>query len=331
MMEKKCNACGAPVSGRKCEYCGERVRKSINTLHHSESPSSEAPTMANEQGDTFNPANGNSRHLKNNNSEGYKSILVASIAIFSLIVVGFFLLLRPLSSPNLDAFELFERSIENLDSIDSIILELEAQVEMATIGMDMEIPITGQISLANTGMVIEIEVGIMSFYEYMDIYIRDGYIYTDISGVRDREYMDLGFLFGEINELEGPIATTRDIDFSRPYDDSVTGYAERIDTGYLLTFKLDTEMMMPYFTEGFNQGFDMTSDGDGVDEITDITLILIAYLDNDRELSSIGFDMAFSFVDMGVSYDMSLALQVDIIQTGNVIIEFPRWLDTMTP
>ncbi|MCL2559362.1 MAG: hypothetical protein FWE07_02645 [Turicibacter sp.] len=319
-MEKKCSTCGAPATGRKCEYCGERIGKG-EVGHHDANrvdesvgidPNTGAPTISNGL-------------PRNNHSSSGKAAFIAIAAVSSLLAIGAFLIFGPLFSRRLNPFNLFGNSFAEVAAADSIMIAFDGEIGMSDAMFQLDLPISGQLHIdnigqENIGIMLEMEVSTFGMREFTTMFWRDGYRYTDLDGERSREPVDSEFedLLAELGEWQAD-ASANQYFFLAPADGSVEGDAERIDGGgYRLTFDFNTSDWfgdIPVF-----DGLFPTNHQDAVFTLT-------AYLDRNRNLSTIQLVLEFDIFDFGGSSGFSVDISADIAQIGNVSVDFPAWLD----
>ena len=244
----------------------------------------------------------------------FKKILMImgiSVSLLSLIACG-----GDNDSYNDSAFELFERSQEAMADIDSFIIALDLVTEGSVAGVSEETEMSLQMSLemlsdtearmSASGTVMGIEV---------DFYFRDGYMYMDLLGERNREAMD----FEEAFEMTGGSLVESTLEEEWIESSSVESLE---DGGYRLNFTLDpVGMLGPSFGDniaGIPFSEDMIDGG---------TVEMVFYIGADYHITHAEVEMNVTFIILGETMSMDISVDATYIQLGDVSVEFPAWLD----
>ena len=219
-------------------------------------------------------------------------------------------------STGYDAFELFERSQEVMEDIDSMIMELDLTTEVLAAGISNETEMNFRMSVE---MLNDTEANVFLLGSTMgielEIYFRDGYMYTDVMGERNREAMD----FEDIVEMTGASLLESTLDVNLILSSSV----ERIeDGGYRLNFTLDPIAMFESALGDNIAGVPFS--GDMIDEGA---LTMVFHLDEEYYLTHAEVDMDVTFSILGETGSVMIRLVAEYIQLGDVTVEFPAWVD----
>jgi len=320
----QCRKCGCEIleDTLRCPMCDAKQRGNNRKRKISPNESNELPMeinehISNKQYDTT-MTNEYPNH-STNNSDRSKSAFIAISMFISLFAVGAFLFFGPLFSSNLDAFELLQRSHDVMSGFDSTIIDFSAEIEIAAAGFSLEMPMTGRIytemiSETDANIMMEMEISAFGTHTSTTIFYRDGYMYTDLSGERTREAMDLDFALGQIADM-----TMFDIDITE--NRIINSSVESRRDGYRLTFELNADAMLDAMGE--------YAEDLSVADIEGGAFIFTIYLDNNYQQVSSVFDVEVEFMDMGMSADMSISMRTDVVQVGDVTIAFPSWLDSV--
>lgn len=238
-----------------------------------------------------------------------------------LIIVGVSVSLLSLTACNsgggsYTAFELYERSLEQMEDIDSLIIEFDMKAEYSVAGtseqtdmsllMSLEMLGEDNANLAASGSAMGIEI---------DLYFRDGYMYTEAMGERSREAMD----FDEAFEMTGGNLIGSTIEEDSIESSSVESIA---GGGYRLNFALDPVSMI---AEAF--GDSIAGIPFSEDMIDGGTIDMTFYIDADYYMTRAIIEMDFSFTMLGETMLIYMEMDATYVQLGNVTVAFPDWLD----
>ena len=328
-MNKKCTACGAPTDKRKCEYCGSRTLKVEKSESNPDAPflpnppppasppPHDIPRLTSGQsggGDSnrYSESGDFSNQLNRSKQTGYKKIiLMATIGVVFLVAIGAVLIFSPLFSPNLTAYELWHRSVEAMNEVDSII-DFDAEVVYSTEGISFDTSVTGsqyiQTSAADTRILVEMQERSFDGHANTAMAYRDGYLYFDIAGARSREPMTIEAARDEIADI-----TMINLDITE--DSIIDSEVDRSRSGYHLTFDLEIEALTGLMTE-----FEFATWMLDAEEFT-----LIVELDRNYNKISSSFDVDVDFRGTGDS--MNISMETEVTQIGDVTVEYPSWLD----
>jgi len=221
-----------------------------------------------------------------------------------------------------DAFELLENSHEVMADVDSMEMEFDIEVSVDAGFMSMTMPIDGRLAMdTNANMSMEMGMSMMELDMSMEMYFRDGYLYMNEDGQRDVMPMDVGTAR---DEMVGTLAIGTDIDENQVEEATV----ERIDDGYRLEFILDTDQGGIDFVDGFIEGFVSTLAEPGTRSDLESASMVI-YLDEDYYHTSVQMEIELAMRIDGMDADVTVGMIMDVVQIGNVTVQFPAWLDDM--
>jgi len=225
-------------------------------------------------------------------------------------------------SSNYTAFELLELSHEAMEDVDSIMVEMDMGVTIDAGGMAMTVPITANMSIdvispTEANMSMQATMSAMGMTSNMDMYFRDGYLYVDEDGFRERAPMSVAMA---LEEIAGPMGIDTDLNESWIEESNV----ESVDDGYRLEFELNESALRNIFDMGLIH--DIAGPGARLDVET---VIMVIYLDEDYYQTAIQLEIEVETTFEGQDATMSIDIAIDILQHGNVTVHFPAWLDDM--
>lgn len=242
------------------------------------------------------------------------------------MLVGLFALFFGLAAcgNNYDAFELLQNSHEVMEGVESMIIEIDTEIDVDAGFMSMEMPISGRIymeilSETEANLAMEMAMEIMDQPMDMSMYFRDGYLYTDMMGDRERTPMDM-------EEALEALAGTGTFDVNIDEDWIESSSAESTGEGYQLSFTLNEGAMIDMMG---NQGDALGIDELSEDEIEIGRFTMVVYLDEDYYQTSSELDMEMTFTVEETDATMEIRMVMDIVQLGDVSVEFPDWLDQL--
>ena len=255
--------------------------------------------------------------------------------ILTLMGVGV-LLLSLTACTSADPFELLENSQNVMDEVDSMVMDISIDVDVDTGLMSVTVPMTGRMAVDGSSNEMSMDLGAsfdmmgqpleMSF----GMHLRDGHLYTDEDGRRDR--MPLPFGTSQ-DEIINSMAIGLDIDEGLVEEVEV----EETDSGYRLELTLDpneTDGILPEFIDGFIDGFiegfiegftGAFPGGGGPSDVERIEMIL--YMDEDHYQESIQVIIEMSMRLEGVDSTVTVDVTMDFVQIGDVNVQFPAWID----
>jgi len=298
-MNTKCSACGAPLSGRKCDHCGERSRKSNRHLNHS------SPNLA-----------GNFDYSDRSGSKITALLLGILLVIISVIV---FLLLPFGDSTNQDPFELLERSHQAMEELDSMQMDFDLNISFNTGFNDINLPITGVIQIDNELATMEMSGEVIELGQRLDIsnYFRDGFLYITQDGHRTREMMEFDDALNEMSDLF--IDTT----LLSPHTTSEADLT-RDGRGHRLAFTVTERASLAIMPE-------LVLELAETNHFDNSRLTVVIYLDSSGRQTSIEYYLEVTFSEFGHTTIITTDMTMELTQFNNVNIHFPSWIDTFTP
>ena len=241
-----------------------------------------------------------------------KKIIIMMAMLFTIV---------PLTACNesIDAFELLEHSHVAQAELGSIIMEMDAQINMSMIGMPVSIPLTMRMEMENEErMRMDMNISVMGMDMSMIMFLRDGYMYSEMNmfGMIERERSAVGIGVNEAMEMAEMISLF-DASFIA---DSMIEYsaAQRTDGGYRLELALNIDGVISFF-ENMELVNDFLDFGETVDEWD---IVMIMYINDDY--LPISSELVVEFEDM------SMNMTLTTVQLGNVTINFPYWLDEIS-
>ena len=244
------------------------------------------------------------------------------LTVLIVVPVAFILIA---CNDNYTAFELLERSHEAMEEVDSMIFEIETHgtFEFVTDSIlddeiDTEIDDVMEETFSSTRayldmstpdephMRLEMEDGAES--ERIIVYFRDGIVYArDI--YEYTEGIKLIMDFDEVMAMARP--NILETDFNE--DDIEDSSVERIDNGYKLSFTLNIEILQPPGEVDFG------------------LYTMVIYLNEDYQKTAIITHMetiaTSSISTVTSTISTTLNTRMDIVQIGNVVIDFPDEID----
>jgi len=305
-MENKCSACGAPLMGRKCDYCGAKFGKStantgsFNTNQQKMEPADDFSTN-------------NRRPL---------TIALSVVLVLVLIGVGLFVFFSSGDnnfghSSNRDPFELLERSHQAMEELDSMQMDFDMDIAIDAGFMSMTLPMTGSILVEGENAAMEMSGEVMGEVLHTSAYFRNGYLYSDDNGHRTREMMNFDVA---LNDMVGPFFN-EDL-----FDRDVISEAEatRVRGGYRLEFIINPDFILDAVPE-FANDLAMTNIIDSGD------FSIVIYLDNNYRQTSSAFNLEMSYTEMGMTATVSIDMHLELTQVGNITVTFPSWIDNFVP
>lgn len=337
-MRKKCKVCGAPLDCERCDYCGTNHGVSKQSSSHSENvsndgmiysdlpnndiPSNDIPGFETPMDHTYSQSNPSMEPKRKT------GLAILMGVIGALLVAGSIWFVLSLSDNSLDAFELLQRSHAVQEDVESMIMDIHADINMSMPGMSMDIPLTMRMEVENEDrMLMDMSISMLGMDMTTTTFLRDGYEYTEeiefgianrsrnaitpVDSLEMLEFFDM-FNFDADSMLESMITDSS---------------ASRIDDGYRLEFELDLSGLMSSFGAlaplMMDDLFDFTDMFDG------LVITLVMYLDGDYMLTSMELLMAMEIDVEGTMADMNMNFVATMVQVGDVTIDFPYWLDEM--
>ena len=239
----------------------------------------------------------------------FKKILVVmgvSISFLGLIACGH----------NYTAFELFEHAQEVLEDFDSMTIDLDVMTEVTAEGLSE----TEEMSLRmNIEMLSDVEFNMSAAGSTMGIdvnlYFRDGYMYTEVMGHHSKEEMD----FEDALEMTGGNLVESTLEEDWIEESSVESME---DGGYRLDFTVDSVKMLD---ESF--GDSIAGIPFSEDMIDDGTVEMTFYLDENYYFTHAEIEMDITLTILGEAMDLFVSVDATYVQLGNVSVEFPEWVD----
>lgn len=236
--------------------------------------------------------------------------------LFVVMAMLFTIISLTACNENLDAFELLERSHEAQEDLGSMIMEIDAQVSLTLMGMPLEMPLTVRMEVENEErMHMDMNMSMMGMGINMSMFLRDGYMYSemDMFGSTQRERTEVGMNMNEaMNMIEMVEVFTSGFIGETMIEDST---AERIDDGYRLELMLNLDGIMS-FLENMELVNEFLDFGETINEWN---AAMILYINEDY--------LPISSVLTVESESVAMNMTITTTQLGDVIINFPYWLD----
>jgi len=217
------------------------------------------------------------------------------------------------------ALELLELSNEAMEEVDSGIFDLDMEIRMGTGFGSVTVPLEARLVIdmlnsndANVSM--EAEMSLMGMSSNMSMYYRDGHLYVDEDGFRERLPMSFNMA---MSEILGPFGIDTDLNENWIEEYSI----EPTDDGHRLEFTLNenaTRIMNLDLVEGI---------ADPGSRINHEEMTLVIYVDEDYYQTSIELEMEATATMERQEVEVSISLTLDVVETGNVTVHFPAWLD----
>jgi len=344
-MKKKCKVCSAPLSNERCDYCGTEHGAKKKTSSESDDflnydiPANDVPINDVPGFDVPNAADTQTQDSQPMpmmmESKRFNPAIIVGI-IIALIIVGilWFLLSgrdgsRDRDDSNLDAVDLFERSLVAMEDVESMIVESTMDMRITAPGVSMDIPFNGRmyLEMLNTddfNMSLETDMSALGMEERVSMYFRDGYLYTVEHGVVNRESIfpdeALDVALENMAIMDGMMVINRDLGTSTEIDMMEPVSVTPLNDGYRLEFVLDfDELMSNFFIEQEMNLFEL---GDEL-EIEDF--VIVFYLDEDYMHTSASLETSISFTDTGITgtIDLSMGLlmfKLEMLQLTSLLI-----------
>jgi len=223
---------------------------------------------------------------------------------------------------NLDALELLDLSHSAESDIESLVVELEGDVNMSTTGMSIDMPMTMRLEVENEDQWrIDTSVLVMGQSQESSTFVREGYEYVE-------ERVDGDVVDRSRSEL-ADTSDTEDVFFTgfiaerTIYESS----ASSTDNGYRLEFILNIDGVSSLIEE-LDLGDVVSNQSDSDVDGEESNNKMIIYIDEDYITTSIEISLTGIDVNLeGEEATLALDLTITTEQIGNVTIDFPDWLD----
>ena len=239
--------------------------------------------------------------------------------LFVMFAMLFVFISLTACNENLDAYELLELSHNAQADLGSMIMEIDAQIEMTMMGMPLELPLTVRMEVENEERIqMDMNMSVMGMGINMSMFLRDGYMYSemDMFGNVSRERSEIGINMNEAMEMIEMIDVfNASFIGEEMIEDSI---AERIDDGYRLELMLNLDSIMS-FLESMELVNEFLDFGETINEWNSV---MILYINEDYLPISSELTMESESVTMNMTMTTT--------QLGNVIIDFPYWIDEIS-
>jgi len=254
-----------------------------------------------------------------------QNVLLIGLTAIILVIAVVFVILR---QPRYNANDLLSRAHFGQDEFESAIVELDFDINMRSLGFSFNMPINllfyiQASEMDDFNMKLDLSMDLFGMeMQNTTTYLRNGYTYTVENGVVSREFTGLDDN-SYINSFHDGLATLENL-----VSDS---RATRVSTGYLLEFTLDPSFLsgiMPDFDLGYSDSEDDLGLFDSFGDLSEASDVLLRiYLAEDYEFQSATLETYLVVSEMGLSSTLYLTAQLNVIQLGEVVIEFPEYLD----
>ena len=331
-MRIKCKVCRAALDHDKCGYCGtdhgtreqtpsQSEHFSNDELLNNDVPKNDIPVFdvpTDVQSEYSQP-------VPMMMAPKRRTGLAVTIGIIcALLITGSAWIVLSASGESLNALELLERSLVAQADIDSMIMEVDAEINMAVPGMAMDIPMTMRMEMeSEERMRTDMNIEMMGMDMQTTSFLRDGYEYTEENefGIVNRSRSaihphDSTEIFDLLNILDTDLGL----------DNMITNSsASRIADGYRLEFDLDMSGLMSIF-----DNIDMMGEILDFDEIFgDFVVTIVMYLDEAYLTTSMVLTIEMEVDIDGIMTAVNMTMSMTPVQIGDVTIDFPAWLDEL--
>lgn len=223
---------------------------------------------------------------------------------------------------DLTAFQLLELSHAAQADLGSFVSEVTADIRVSTVGISMEMPLTMTMALESEERArIAMEMTVMGMPTETLMYIRDGYLYSEMD------------VFGEVIRDVQPADFANDVvnvdmfDTTFLVEEMIHDYGLTVvDGGYRLFFDLNLDGLFSFLDD-----FDMMEDLFAFDaeEMGEWAMSMVMYLNEDLIPMTSEILLNVETEMMGMPMSLHIDMVMNIVEIGNVVIDFPAWLDEL--
>jgi len=235
------------------------------------------------------------------------------------------LLLSLTACSSYEAFELLELSNEVMEEVESAVMDLDMEISMGAGFGSITVPLNARmavehISTTDANISMEATMNLMGMSSNMNLYYRNGHLYADEDGFRERIPMSLAMA---MDEIVGPFAISTDIN-----ENWIEEYSfEPTDDGHRLEFTLDGSALNQIMDSDFIEAL-VEEIADPGSHINHESVVMVIYIDEDYYQTSIELEMEATTTANHQQVEIAIDLTLDIVETGDdVTVSFPAWLD----
>lgn len=222
-------------------------------------------------------------------------------------------------------YELYTKANESMQNADSLLFDMDADIEMEYAGEKVNMTMTGsaaEVLLSETDiqMKLDMNMDVMEQSVSMKTYYKDGMYYMDLSGEKVKMPLPLDKALEQQANLNPELMNFPD---SAIKNESV----KDVTNGKELSFTLDSSALQNLLEQqmGNLEGFEALLDQSGDLKFGDVEIKTVINKEDNFESIYMAFPMEMSIE--GEKVKMNYAISMDIVQLGGVTIDFPDDLD----